>query len=103
MLHFDTDYVEGAHQIVMKRLNEPNLELTAGYGSDDFKAKGYRLAIDSPTNQQFVVIPNDVMDHHREFATFEVRGSRGVTETTVRFVTSWTTTLESVDKFMALL
>ena len=35
MLHFDTDYMEGAHQEVMRRLMETNLEQTSGYGSDD--------------------------------------------------------------------
>ena len=36
MLHFDTDYMEGAHPEVMRRLMEANLEQTSGYGSDDY-------------------------------------------------------------------
>lgn len=36
MLHFDTDYMEGAHPEVMRRLMETNLEQTSGYGSDDY-------------------------------------------------------------------
>ena len=34
MIHFDTDYMEGAHPEVMRRLLETNLEQTPGYGSD---------------------------------------------------------------------
>ena len=34
MLHFDSDYMEGAHPTVMQRLVETNLEQTVGYGED---------------------------------------------------------------------
>ena len=36
-------------------------------------------------------------------ATFELWGPRGETETVVRFVTSWATREEDVDKLIALL
>lgn len=36
MLHFDTDYMEGAHPEVMRRLMETNLEQTVGYGNDEY-------------------------------------------------------------------
>ena len=63
----------------------------------------YKMAVNSPTNQQFVTLPNDVMDRLRQHATFEQWGIRGEHETTVRFVTSWATTEEDVDAFIALL
>ncbi len=34
MLHFDSDYMEGAHPKVMERLMATNLEQTTGYGTD---------------------------------------------------------------------
>ena len=59
---------------------------------------GYRVAIDSPTNQQFFVLPNDVVDALRaEGVSFEDWGPRGEAETTVRFVTSWATADADVD------
>lgn len=70
---------------------------------DAFISKGYKMAIDSPTNQQFVVLPNDVMDSLLQFATFELWGPRGEKETTVRFVCSWATTDEDVDEFISKL
>ena len=36
MLHFDTDYMEGAHPKIMQRIMETNLEHTVGYGSDEY-------------------------------------------------------------------
>lgn len=36
MLHFDCDYMEGAHPLLMQRLMETNLEQTPGYGVDDY-------------------------------------------------------------------
>lgn len=68
-----------------------------------FVEKGYKMAIDSPTNQQFVVLPNDVLDRLLQYATFELWGPRGEKETTVRFVMSWATTDEDVEEFISKL
>ena len=43
MLHFDTDYMEGAHPQVMRRLFETNLEQTPGYGADAYTAHAKEL------------------------------------------------------------
>ena len=34
MIYFDSDYMEGAHPEVMRRVVETNLEHTVGYGCD---------------------------------------------------------------------
>lgn len=41
MLYFENDYCEGAHEAILKRLMETNLEKVPGYGQDPFcdKAK----------------------------------------------------------------
>lgn len=70
---------------------------------DAFVAKGYRVAIESPTNQQFFVLPNEVIDRLRENVSFENWGPRGNKETTVRFVTSWATTDEEVEELIKAL
>ena len=36
MLHFDSDYMEGAHPKILQRHLETNLEQTPGYGTDDY-------------------------------------------------------------------
>ena len=34
MLHFDCDYMEGAHPLILERLLQTNMEQTPGYGCD---------------------------------------------------------------------
>ncbi len=65
------------------------------------QAKGYRMAIASPTHQQFVTLPNAVLDRLLQVATMEVWGTRGAEQTTVRLVTSWATRPEDVDALIA--
>lgn len=36
MLHFDSDYMEGAHPLILKRLSEINFEKNEGYGLDPY-------------------------------------------------------------------
>ena len=62
-----------------------------------FALKGFKAAVPSPTNQQFFVLPNAVIDSLKEEASFEMWGPRGETESTVRFVTGWSTTDEDID------
>jgi len=68
-----------------------------------FIDRGLSPFIDSPTNQQFFTLPNDLMDRLSQVASFEVWGTRGETHTTVRFVTSWATKPEAVSELLAAL
>lgn len=68
-----------------------------------FEDNGYEAAMDSPTNQQFFVLPNSVIDRLKENASFELWGPRGETETTVRFVTGWSTTDEDIETLKCLI
>ena len=58
---------------------------------------GYKPYIDSPTNQQFYVIPNDDLPRLRQFIGFEPWAPVDATHTACRFVTSWATTSDEVD------
>ena len=62
-----------------------------------FRAAGYEVVKESPTNQQFFRLPNDVIDGLLETISFDYWGARGATDSVVRFVTSWATTEEDVD------
>lgn len=68
-----------------------------------FEANGFKSAIDSPTNQQFFVLPNTVIDRLKENVSFEMWGPRGDTESTVRFVTGWSTSDEDIDMLQRLI
>lgn len=63
---------------------------------DIFKTAGYKVVIDSPTNQQFFELPNQLIDRLKENVSFEYWGPRGETVSMVRFVASWATTDEDV-------
>lgn len=69
---------------------------------EGFLAKGYRQYIESPTNQQFFILPNSVIDRLSENVGFELWGPRGENESVVRFVTDWSTTEEDVKKLLLL-
>ena len=66
-----------------------------------FRKAGYKVVIESPTNQQFFQLPNDVIDRLRESISFDYWGPRGERESVVRFVTSWSTTEVDVDILIA--
>ena len=59
---------------------------------------GYPPFIDSPTNQQFFIIPNEDLEHLRQHIGFEVWCPVDATHTACRFVTSWATTDAEIDK-----
>lgn len=64
---------------------------------------GFKPFINSPTNQQFFILPNEVIDRISALATFEYWGPRGETESRVRFVTSWETTEQDIEQLKELL
>ena len=66
-----------------------------------FRKAGYNVVIESPTNQQFFQLPNDVIDRLRESIAFDYWGPRGERESVVRFVTSWSTTEQDVEMLIA--
>ncbi len=43
MIQFQCDYNEGAHPLILKRLNETNMVQTVGYGEDDYCEEARRL------------------------------------------------------------
>ncbi|MDE5871957.1 MAG: aminotransferase class I/II-fold pyridoxal phosphate-dependent enzyme [Muribaculaceae bacterium] len=64
--------------------------------------RGYRIFIDSPTNQQFFILPNSLIDKISDRVGFELWGPRGENESIVRFVTDWSTTEEDVTSLLSM-
>ena len=62
-----------------------------------FQNKGFEIVMDSPTNQQFILLPNDVIDKLKDSISFDYWGPRGKENSMVRFVTSWETVDSDVD------
>lgn len=74
----------------------------AGLLKEGMRERGYRMFIDSPTNQQFFILPNNLIDTLSEHVGFELWGPRGEHESIVRFVTDWSTTENDVQKLLLL-
>ena len=62
-----------------------------------FRKKGYQFLVDSPTNQQFVVIDNELVERLSREVEFSHFGQTDHHHTICRFVTSWATTEEEID------
>ena len=60
------------------------------------REKGYDFFIDSPTNQQFVILKNSDMERIAEKVVFSVWEPVDEDHTAVRFATSWATTDEDL-------
>ncbi|MEE1113740.1 MAG: beta-eliminating lyase-related protein [Eubacterium sp.] len=67
------------------------------------KANGYRLFIDSPTNQTFVIMPNKLLPVLAEKVAFDDWGPADADHTVIRFATCWATTDENTEALCKLL
>lgn len=68
-----------------------------------FAGAGFSVFFDSPTNQQFFLLPNDVIDFLKDNGVeFELWGPRQPKITPVRFVTDWGTPDCDLEKLQEL-
>jgi threonine aldolase len=68
-----------------------------------FQEKGYEFYIDSPTNQQFVILHNNTVERLQDKIDFSHWGKADIQHTICRFVTSWATTEEDINQLKRLL
>lgn len=68
-----------------------------------FAAKGYPTLVDSPTNQQFPILPNAVLERLAPVCTWSLQGKPDEEHTAIRFCTSWATTQAEIDRVTAAL
>ena len=68
---------------------------------DGIAALGYPFPVPSPSNQQFPVLPNTVVQQLQDMGyEFEIDHAEDEAHTCVRFVTSWATPEAAVDAFL---
>ena len=87
---------DGLYERTAKREVDLAMKLRAA-----FEAKGWPLYYDSPTNQQFPIVPDAVLEKLAEKYTFSHWGKVDGSHTAVRFCTSWATREEDVDALIA--
>ena len=68
-----------------------------------FQEKGYEFFVDSPTNQQFIVLSDAEVERLSQHFVFTHFGQAGKHHTICRFVTSWATTQEEIDELQRVL
>lgn len=97
-VQFEALFSNGLYEQIGRKATSLALRLREG-----FERLGYSAVVNSPTNQQFFRLPNRVIDALIPHAGFEYWGPRGATESTVRFVTSWSTTDQDITDLLSLL
>ena len=68
-----------------------------------FTNRGYKLYLDSPTNQQFIILDNKEMEELQKKVTFSFWEKFDDTHSVVRFATTWSTTQEELDELEKIL
>ena len=68
-----------------------------------FQRRGFTFYVDSPTNQQFIVLPNAVAERLSQRVSFTHFGQTDHHHTICRFVTSWATTEEEIQELEQIL
>lgn len=68
-----------------------------------FADRGYSFLLDSPTNQQFIILENKKMESLKEQVVFSFWEPVDKDHTAVRFATSWSTTQEDLDELARIL
>lgn len=97
-VQFETLFTDGLYFKIARRAIDLAMRLKTL-----FVAKGYELFLDSPTNQQFVILPPETARALEGKVQYEVWEHLPDGRTVVRFATSWATTPEQLAELAALL
>ena len=75
----------------------------AGRVKEIFRTRGFKFFLDSPTNQQFIVLENSFIEKIRDKVSYGFWEKYDDTHTVVRFATSWSTTEEDIKELERVL
>ncbi len=97
-IQFDTLFTDDLYFSISRRAIDMAELLKKG-----FQEKGYPFYLESPTNQQFIILENRRMERLREQVSFGFWEKYDENHTVVRFATSWATREEDIECLMKLL
>ncbi|MBQ8784140.1 MAG: low specificity L-threonine aldolase, partial [Clostridia bacterium] len=97
-VQFDALFTDGLYFEIGRHAIEMAELLKAG-----LITKGYQLFIDSPTNQQFVILNNKTMENLKSKVSFSYWEVFDESTTVVRFATSWATSRNDIERLMEIL
>lgn len=91
-IQFDTLFTDGLYFEISRHAITMAEEL-----KDIFKEAGLPFYLESPTNQQFIILEDGQMERLKEHVGFGFWEKQDARHTVVRFATSWSTTKEDLD------
>lgn len=97
-IQFDTLFTDDLYFKIAKNAIEQSKRL-----KKVFLDNGYKLFINSPTNQQFFIIDNETIEKLKTKVGFSFWENYDNEHTVVRFATSWATTDEKIDELDKIL
>ena len=97
-VQFDTLFTDNLYGRIAKNAIDRAQDMIAV-----LKEKGIPFFLESPTNQQFVILENGYMERLSREVGFDIWESYDSTHTVVRFATSWATTPEMIRRLRDLL
>ena len=97
-VQFDTLFTDSLYGRIAANAIDRAKELVAV-----LKDKGIPFFLESPTNQQFVILENSYMERLGREVGFDVWQPYDESHTVVRFATSWATTHEQIEELRSLL
>ena len=97
-LMFDTLFTDNLYMDISKNAIDMAEELRKG-----LVEKGYKLYIDSPTNQQFIVMDDDRLKELSEHVRYGFWEKLDDSHTVIRLATDWATTKEDIAELMKYL
>ena len=97
-IQFDTLFTDDLYTRISKNAIETAMKLKRA-----LLEKGYQLFLDSPTNQQFVVLENKKKEELGKEVQFDFWEKYDEDHTVIRFATSWGTKMEDIDALIELL
>ena len=97
-VQFDTLFTDNLYGRIAANAIDRAQELIAV-----LKGKGIPFFLESPTNQQFVILENGYMKRLSQEVGFDIWQPYDASHTVVRFATSWATTPAQIERLRALL
>ncbi len=97
-IQFDALFTDNLYCTIAEHAIDMAEKLKSG-----LRAKGYSFYLDSPTNQQFILLENTKIEALSKKVTFSFWEKFDETHTVIRFATSWATSKEDIDTLLTLL
>lgn len=94
-IQFDTLLENGLYFTIAKHAVDMAMKIKKA-----FSDKGYKFLYDSNTNQQFPIIPNEILSHISKKYSFSLWEKIDEKNNAVRFCTSWATQKEDVEELI---